>query len=163
MNPRRLLYLIAFLGVSVYILCFVTSFVTSYVRKDDWRQKTSPLPKATVIDLCEKLILASSDSLCDGSHDVYAPDFSRAIDDRFPLDGPMETPKSKATISYDDIQNVLGEYKQRCEDVVHLSVSNYSYFRCFYDLRGDGYWIAAFYFYSSEKTLFSIRTGSHDD
>jgi len=146
----------------VAVLAYFFFFVNSCVPKDDWKKKTSPLPKETVTSLCTKLLLTSTHSLCDGSNDVYASDFSRVIRDRFPLEDPMETPKSKATISYDEVQEVLGEYNQGCQDVVHLSVSNYSYFRCSYDLRGDDYWIDAFYFYSPENTLFSIRSSSSD-
>lgn len=158
MNARRLI-VIAVLG-SVAALC-ATPVIGSLLHRDHWKQHTTPLPGETIAALCNKLLLEDSEPLCNGSKPVYAIDFGSAIEKHFRLADPRETPKSQAHITDHDVQSVLGPCKVVCQDVVKQR--EFSYFRCLYDLRGDGYWINAFYFYYPERTLFSIRSGSRDD
>lgn len=160
MNKQKIIIILAL--ISIMSLCS-SPFVSSYLRRNDWKKDTTPLPRKTIATLCKNLSLSGQDSLCNGSRDVYARDFSEILREYFPLEDPMETPKSKATITYQDVESVIGEYKWECQDVVHETNPKFSYFRCFYDFRGDRYWRDVFYFYCPEETLFSIRSGSSED
>ncbi len=165
MSARRKLITVLILIFALIGVCYILLFIHSCSYRKSWEKKTSPLPQSTTSMLCKKLLLDNSNALCNDSKDVYALDFDEAVRQRFPLDleNTSELPKNKATIIYEEVSNVIGEFEVECQEVVHLSASGYSYFRCFYDLRGDGYWIMTFYFYYPEETLFSIQSGTEDD
>ncbi|MFT3890787.1 MAG: hypothetical protein QM730_04065 [Anaerolineales bacterium] len=131
-----------------------------FLYRRNWEKETSPLPRETIDKLCKSLSLDESEQVCNPSKRIYAYDFSQVLREYFPLEDAMETPKNSATITFQQVENIIGEYKIKCQEVVDLPASGYSYFRCFYDLRGDDYWIDTFYFYYPEETLFSIRSGS---
>lgn len=133
------------------------------MQTDDWKKDTTPLPGETIAALCEKFSLSNEDPLCDGSKEVYAADFSKVLREKFPLNDPYRTPKSEATITYQEVDAILEQFKWECQDVVNFPASGYSSFRCFYDLRGDRYWSYVFYFYYPEETLYSIRSGNSKD
>ena len=157
MNKRRIFILVLLVG----LVCYVSLVIERYNYRKSWEAKTSPLPQETISALCSNLSLDSNHRLCNGSKNVYAPDFTDVLRDYFPLENSMETPKNKTTITYQEVEKVIGNYKTECQEVVHQR--DFSYFRCFYDFRGDDYWRDVFYFYYPEETLFSIRSGSSDD
>lgn len=158
MNKQKIL--LTFFFTSIMALCF-SPLINSYIHKDDWKKRTSPLPKETISTLCKNLTLDNSHPLCNDTKGAYASDFSEILRDYFPLEDSMETHKSQATITYQEVKNVLGKFEWECQEIIHAA--DISYFRCLYDLRGDRYWIDAFYFYYPEQTLFSIRSGSLGD
>jgi len=151
---------IALIVIAMSSFC-ISPFVYSYLHKDDWKKDTTPLPEETIATLCMNLSLSTDHPLCNGSDDVYAADFSRVLREHFPLADAMETPKDQATITYQEVKNVIGEFEWECQEVV--DESDISFFRCLYDFRGDRFWVDAFYFYYPEETLFSIRSGSSKD
>lgn len=150
--PKGFLVFFCILGI---VLC-LSLFLSEFLRRDDWKKETTPLPKETVTTLCKNLLLNNQNPLCNGFKDVYAIDFADVFEDTF-------LPETGNPATYQDVENKIGDYKVECQPVVHLPASGYSYFRCFYDLNGDGYWRYAFYFYYPSETLFSIRAGSPND
>jgi len=160
MNNRKLFFTLVLILILGY--CFF-SLGNSYLHKDDWKKATSPLPKETISTLCKNFKLDNEHPLCDGAKDVYASDFNDVLRKYFPLKDVHRTPKNEATITYQEVDAVLGEFKWECQDVEHFPESGYSSYRCFYDLRGDRYYRYVFYFYYPEETLYSIRSGSSED
>ena len=158
MKKRNVVIGLIVVAMSAYC---VSPFVYSYLHKDDWKKETTPLPKETILTLCKNLSLSDEHPLCNGSQDVYAADFSEVLREYFPLKDAMETPKDQATITYQEVKKVIGEFEWECQEVVHAA--DISFFRCLYDFQGDRYWVAAFYFYYPENTLFSIRSGTSRD
>ena len=159
MSKRKLVVIMVLLIATSAILLSAERFL--YRR--NWEKETSPLPRETIDKLCKSLSLDDNDSVCNPSKKIYAYDFSQVLREYFPLEDPMETPKNSATITFQQVENIIGDYQIECQDVVDLPANGYSYFRCFYDLRGDSYWVETFYFYSPEETLFSIRSGSNSN
>jgi len=136
-------------------LCFAL-FLVEFLRRDDWKKETTPLPRDTIVALCKNLSLNNQHPLCNGSKGVYAKDFAETFELTF-------LPENGNPATYQAVEKAIGDYNIECKPVVHLPASGYSYFRCFYDLNGDEYWIYSFYFYHPDETLFSIRAGSPND
>ncbi|MBV6395156.1 MAG: hypothetical protein HFACDABA_00727 [Anaerolineales bacterium] len=137
------------------VLCFAL-LVVELLKRDDWKQATTPLSRESLVSLCKNLSLNDLHALCNDSEAVYAKDFVDVFEHIF-------LPKNGNPATYQNVEDKIGDYKVECKPVVHLPASGYSYFRCFYDLNGDGYWRYAFYFYYPDETLFSIRAGSPND
>ena len=154
MNRKTVLLIVLLVILSGVVFCQTEA----YLYRKSWEKETSPLPKETVLTLCKNLELDNEHPLCNGSKDVYALDFNELIIDYFALEDTYETPKDKATVTYEEVYDIIGKFEKSCEEVTHAL--DISYYRCIYDLRGDGYWRDAFYFYYPENTLFSIRSGS---
>ncbi len=107
---------------------------TQVARRHDYKLHTSPLPSDTVVNLCSGLGITASFPKCRDGGDVYAPEFF----------GPIKTYFANVrseSKTYEFVQDKLGRYQVRCEEP--NSDGNY---RCFYDLRGDGVYLMAFYF-----------------
>jgi len=147
--------LLTFTYILAIVFCFAL-FLVSFLRRDDWKKETTPLPRKTVTVLCKNLSLNNQHPLCNDSKDVYAIDFAETLENTF-------LPENGNPATYQEVENVIGNFKIECQQVVHLPASGYSYYRCFYDLNGDGYWRYAFYFYYPDEKLFSIRAGSPND
>ena len=152
MSKRKLVAIMVMLIAASAILLSTERFL--YRR--NWEKETSPLPTETIEKLCKSLSLDESEFVCDPSDKTYAYDFSQVLREYF-------LPKDSATITFQQVESVMSDYQIDCQDVVDLPANGYSYFRCFYDMRGDGYWLDTFYFYYPEETLFSIRSGSRDN
>ncbi len=162
MKKRTILILV----LLVIVACYTSLARERYNNRKSWEAKTSPLPQKTVSALCKEFSLDSEHHLCNGSKSIYAYDFSDVLYEYFSLKNSSDFPrddvsKDKATITFQEVEKVIGDYKRECQEVVHQK--DFSYFRCFYDLRGDDYWRNIFYFYYPEETLFRIRSGSSDD
>jgi hypothetical protein len=138
--------------IAVTVLCLL-SFVVSYVigsfRQPDtsWRKETSPLDVETRINLCKILNLQTDDPLCLPNRDVYADQFFPLIERYFP---------NKST-TYDSINEKLGKYQIRRESISRDLEGN-SYYRVWYDLRGDGVTAIVYYFSEKDNTAFRIGT-----
>jgi hypothetical protein len=107
---------------------------TQVAQRHDYKLHTTPLPADTVLDLCSALGITASFPKCRGGIDVYAPEFFAPIKTYFTNVGSEKK-------TYEFVQEKLGRYQVRCEEP--SSDGNY---RCFYDLRGDGIYLLAFYF-----------------
>jgi len=133
------------LGCIVILLTLVVIPLVQQVRRykaerEDYTRYTTPLTLDTVKDICSKLGLPGQDALCNGETPVYAPDFFDDIKEYF-----RNLPKEKAM--QEEVDRILGPYKIRCSQPTTLS-SGEIYYRCMYDLRGDGVSIISVYFHN---------------
>lgn len=87
---------------------------------------TTPLSHETAADICKKFEIDPDDARCHPDAVVYGPDFFADINLYF-----KEVPKEEAT--FDLVQSKLGAYLDACE-----RPNDKGYYRCRYDLRGDG-------------------------
>lgn len=134
-NANRLIFL--FYAVPLCLLgCLAGLFwgigQLEYLR---WKNSTSPLPSNVQVDLCEKLQLSQDNPLCTGET-VLAPRFYPEIKNFFSSGGN----------SYEEVQDVLGNYYWKSEDGGQVSPGR-TYYRVYYDLRGDGKYAVVFSFY----------------
>jgi hypothetical protein len=106
-----------------------------YMYQDDWKAKTTSLPKETVNTLCTNFELEKDHLLCNDKKDVYGPDFIDIIRDTFrPYEAYQISSNEAAT--YDEVEEKIGVFKYECEPVVTQG-DEFTYFICHYDLRGD--------------------------
>jgi hypothetical protein len=154
---KTILYLIlAPIGVLI-LLCTVGisySHLHRYLHRDDWKAKTTPLPKETVDILCKNFELEKDHSLCSGKKDVYGPDFIDIIRDDFRPYEAYETKSSEAA-TYDEVEEKIGIFKYECESVV-TEGDGFTYFICDYDLRGDEEFPIGIIFTYPEMATFRI-------
>jgi len=122
---------------------------------DDWKQRTTPLPLKTITVLCENFKLEKN-PLCTGKKVVYAPDFYGIIRDAF---RPFEAYgiASSEAATYDEVEKKIGVFRYECEDVIQES-DGFTYFRCDYDLRGDGEFIIDIMYTYPDNAVFRINT-----
>lgn len=144
-NPRNIL---AFGILGIVIICCLFSILLyswkAFFPNNDWKQQTSPLRPEVISDLCNKLDLTDDNPLCNGSSEVYAPEFFPTIRARFQL--------NKST--YDDVQSLFGSYQSKYEPPIALSTGE-QYYRAWYDFRGDGA-TALIFFFDQEDRVFRI-------
>lgn len=106
-----------------------------------WKDATTPLSQEVITDLCTQLEIDTTDARCviDNSSMVYGPDFFKDIYKVF-------TPDDSSWATYDEVEEIIGTYKYKCEPTVQLSDGT-EYFVCAYDFAGDRVFpIAIFYF-----------------
>ena len=96
-------------------------------------------------------------SLCKGKSDVYAPDIIEVLREHFRPTDDFQNDKTDVA-TFQDVEQVIGEFRTECQPVVHQTNPEFYFFRCFYDLRGDDYWVSAFYYTYPDEILFSIRS-----
>ncbi len=123
--------------------------------RDDWKQRTTPLPQEKIAVLCKNFDLKQDHKLCTGKKDVYGPDFYDIIRDTF---RPYEEYKVKEkAATYDEIEEKIGAFKYKCFPVVHQA-DGFTYFNCDYDLRGDREFIIGIFYTYPDNVVYSIYT-----
>jgi hypothetical protein len=148
--------------VSIVLLIFSIPYLSRALHRDDWKTKTSPLPKQTISLLCERFGLSSQDRLCKDNRDVYGTDFFPVIRSTFQSELVPDTGSNKAA-SFDAVEQKLGTFRYECEPTVHQA-DGYSYFVCYYDLRGDrAFVVAIVYSYPEKKVLRINGTSLYDE
>jgi hypothetical protein len=153
-------------GISIIIVILTLALSILYIKQashsDDWKRRTTPLPKETIDLLCHDFELPSDDSLCDGNKDVYALDFVKVIRDTFRTYEAFGIESSEAA-TYDQVEEKIGTFKYECEPVTYQA-DGFSYFVCFYDLRGDReFIITVFYTYPEMAVMRLGITSRFDD
>jgi hypothetical protein len=145
MNKKQTIGLIAtiiILGLIVnYVIPIVLRIYTdlsNYSRRVeqsyDYTKITTPLPRNIVEDICIKFEIELDDPRCLEDSVVYGPDFFADIKDYFD-----ELPSELAT--FEAVEDKLGKYFVRCSEP-----DNEGYYRCIYDIRGDGKYPIGVYF-----------------
>lgn len=127
--PLILAFCLITLPYCLMALTGATLLLSDMQRSMTWKSKTSPLEVDVVQDLCQKFNLPENDHRCQANATVYARDFHLTIHDAFFSD-------TEKTVTYDDVESKLGEYKISCSENWPGS-GNTEYFDCEYDLRGD--------------------------
>jgi len=124
---------------------------------DQWKERTTPLPHATIDTLCASFNLEKSHPLCnDSKGDIYGPDFYEIIRDTFRPYEAYEIPSSESA-TYEEVEEKIGMFKYECRDVI-TNGDGFSYFRCWYDLRGDREFIIGIMYTYPDKAVFRINT-----
>ncbi len=132
-------------------------FGLGYFTNDNWKKNTTPLPEKTINILCENFELDQKDALCNHKRMIYAPDFFSVI--RKSLRPEIEFGWDAANmVTYQDVDNKLGLFKFECEPLTSQDHPKLDYFRCGYDLRGDGVSIIGIYFKHPENTVYRMDT-----
>jgi hypothetical protein len=146
-NTIRIVVVFLTIGMSL-LLCGIlamgalSGFYT-YADATHWREKTSPLDPAVIEDICVKFALPSDDSRCQPGVHVYAPDFFDVITRAFrPHDGVSST--------YDEVQEKLGKYQFDYNPPVTTG-DGLTYFRAWYDLKGDRVYPIVMFFYADGR------------
>jgi hypothetical protein len=143
-----ILFVATVLTIMIVPILFAYGIVGGILRRDSWKERTTPLPEKTVKDLCEYFVLDDKYSLCDGSRDVYGPDFDDVIREKL-------LPETDTPIFYDDVERMLGEFRTNCEPVAKAP-EGWSYFRCSYDLRQDGQFPFMIMYYYPQNEVFEV-------
>lgn len=155
--------------ITIFLLlaiCLAVSLALFYIgqtaRRDEWKKRTTPLPVETIKLLCNSFGLSLQNSLCNGRREVYGLDFMNIIRDTFRPYEAYGIPRSEAA-TYKEVEQKIGRFKYECEPVVHQA-DGFSYFRCFYDLRGDRAFIMTiFYSYPEEAVVRITSTNRFKD
>lgn len=143
--------------VGLAILAFIIVILNFGSNRNNWKEKTTPLSVETIKILCQNFDIGTS-PLCNRKSDVYGPDFYRTITDAFrPSDEYNINDGEPAT--YKEVEERIGAFRYGCEPVATTG-DGFSYFTCFYDLRGDRFWIIAIFFTYPEESVFRITTSS---
>jgi hypothetical protein len=160
MRESILVRIIIAIPVLVLLALYIL-YISQIPPQDDWKERTTPLPKETRDLLCSRLGLSSNDHLCNGNKDVYALDFVRIIGDTF---RPYEKYgiQSSEAATYDDVEKKIGKFKYECEPDVHQA-DGLTYFYCSYDLRGDREFVMTFLYTYPEKAVMRIMSTSRFD
>jgi hypothetical protein len=143
--------------LAVFLLCISGAFYSQlhrYIYWDDWKAKTTPLPKEIIDILCKNFELEKEHPLCNGKKDVYGPDFIDIIRDTF---RPYEAygTKGNEAATYSEVHKKIGEFEYECESVVTTG-DGFTYFICHYDLRGDEEFPIGIIFTYPEMATFRI-------
>lgn len=122
-----------------------------------WKTKTSPLTREQINVLCVNLGL-EKDIRCNGQ-EVYGPDFYDVIVEAFHPEEEYGIGAKPST--YGDIEEKLGYFKVECGEVITESNvppfgSEFKYFICNYDLRGDGVFLLGIFYKYPEETVWRI-------
>ena len=123
--------------------------------RDDWKQRTTPLPQETIAILCENFELEPDHRLCSGKREIYGPDFNKIVRETFRPYQAYGMEHEAAT--YDEVENVIGMFKYECESVVYQPDGFNSYV-CRYDLRGDREFTIGILFTYPDNVVYSIYT-----
>jgi hypothetical protein len=126
------------------------------LRSDDWKKRTTPLPMDIIMTLCFNFDLDKSHPLCSGKKDVYGPDFYDILRDTFRPYEEYEIPSSESA-TYEEVEEKIGMFKYECRDVI-TNGDGFSYFRCWYDLRGDREFIIGIIYSYPDNAVFRINT-----
>jgi hypothetical protein len=166
LNPEKANLTVAKKVIKVFLLCIgipillfaifiIVGNIDTYIHRNDWKARTSPLDAGSVAQLCSDLGLSAQDDLCNGSAPVYGPDFYHDINNVFrPY---KEFGEKDQAATYAEVKAVLGPYKTDCEDVV-TNGDGFTYFECNYDIRGDGEFTIGISFTYPDNLVYRIMT-----
>jgi hypothetical protein len=148
-NHKKIVMLaLIILGVSMIPICFAAGRgalvgLWDIPAKLNWKEKTSSLDSAVAKDLCMAFSLPPEDFRCKPDSIVYAPDFFSVIKETF-------APKNDAWATYEEVQEKLGKYQYDYEPPVTTG-DGLTYFRAWYDLRGDRVYPIVMFFYGDGR------------
>lgn len=153
---KRIGVFVISLVVVISVLVCSIPYLNQALHRNDWKKRTTPLPKETRDLLCDRFGLPPEVSLCSSNKDVYALDFMPTIRDTF---RPYEAygTESNEAATYDQVEKKIGIFKYECEPVVHQA-DGFTYFVCLYDLRGDREFIITVFYTYPEMAV--VRLGS---
>jgi len=157
MNTNKKKYIL--IGGFFIVICLI-GYYYFQSRQEDWKEMTTPLPANSVETLCENFNIRSS-QLCNGTHEVYGPDFYNIIRETFQPYEEYQVESNQAA-TYDEVEKKIGIFQYECDNVVYQADS-FTYFTCFYDLRGDRVSTILIIFTYPENRVFRISTSYGDN
>ncbi len=89
--------------VLIPVLILLALYLNQMLHQDDWKERTTPLPKETRDLLCSRFGLSSDDRLCNSRKNVYATDFVDTIVHAFRPYEEYRTQSSEAA-TYNDVE-----------------------------------------------------------
>lgn len=113
----------------------------------DYTKITTPLPRDVVDDICSKFEIDQGDGRCLQDSVVYGPDFFPDILAYF-----KRLPRHEAQL--ETVHDKLGPYLESCD-----TPDNEGYYRCWYDLRGDGIYSVVIFF-TKEGNIYRVIANS---
>jgi hypothetical protein len=133
---------------------------------DSWKNLTSPLTKEQMEILCDNFDL-NEKSICNRTG-VYGPEFYDYIINAFyPIEEFSLYGFGPKPATYTEVENKIGYFKNGCGATLTGSIvpgKEFQYFKCSYDLRGDGANILTVFFRLPEKEVLRItRPVGKDD
>jgi len=151
---RKNIQVLIIVVIPVFIL--LALFINQVSHQDDWKRRTTPLPKETRDLLCSGFRLSSDHPLCNGKKEVYAPDFVRIAESTFRPYEANGIPSSEAA-TYDDVEQIIGRFQYGCEPA-ETTGDGLTFFTCSYDLRGDREFVMTFLYTYPEKAVMRIMS-----
>jgi hypothetical protein len=152
-NTKKLITVFMCIIIGVPILFY--GYLHFIYYRDDWKQRTTPLPQETIKILCKNFNLEKK-PLCTGKKAVYGPDFYEVIRDTFRPYEAYEI-KSNEAGTYDDVEEKIGAFRYECEPVATTG-DGFAFFSCNYDLRGDREFIIGIIYTYPDMAVFRINT-----
>ena len=149
MKNKQFVSILLAIGILIIIAWLATTFSVLYTTfsqhtDERWKQKTTPLPKDRLVEICASLSILD-DPLCQNEKSVYAPDFFPIVSKIF----------DRRETTYQDVQIKMGKYQAELDDLITRKDGS-TYFTTTYDLRGDGVTSISFFFdgtYSENKLM----------
>lgn len=155
---KRFSAVLIILAITILGFFFFIPNFKQLLRQESWKERTTPLPKETIDLLCHSFELSPDDSLCNGRGEVYGLDFFDIIRDAFRPYMEYEIVSSEAA-TYDDVEKKIGMFRYECEPVVQ-EADGFTYFVCFYDLRGDRAFIIAIVYSYPDMAVWRMNSTS---
>ena len=158
---KRILQLsvLVILGVLVTVICIlplITGIVMLFSVDKEVLERNGgerPLNRDIVKDLCQRFQLPLDDLRCQPGSTTYAKDFAKVVISAF-------NPSDENQMTYDQIEEKFGRYKQWCEPATKLADGT-EYFVCRYDLVGDGADPILIYYYL-DKRVWKVQARIRD-
>jgi|WetSurSiteA1Bulk_404760.scaffolds.fasta_scaffold24138_2 hypothetical protein len=146
--------------ITIFNIFIIILNINTYLHRNDWKERTTPLPVTTIRNLCINFNIENDNPLCDGKKNIYNRDFFETIIDSL---RPYWHKQDKVgTATFVVVEEKLGEYKIECESII-TEGDGFSYYTCSYDLRGDGSYILYIWFTYPDNFVYRINTPMGED
>ena len=122
------------LPIAIDVYSSLKAYNARIAKSSDYTKITTPLSSETLADICKKFELDKGDKRCQVNAVVYGPDFFDDITTYF-------RKVSKKDATFELVQSKLGSYFEDCDNP-----DNEGFYRCYYDLRGDGIYSIVVFF-----------------
>lgn len=127
-------------GLSIGVIWLLRPNIGYQERIELSKNLSSPLPSSTIENLCQKMNLSRTNSLCNNSMEVYSVDFYDEIESYL-------RPTPEKQVAFSSVEELLGQYAWG-----ECSLNNDGSQRCYYDIRGDQIFIITVIF-NEDKSM----------
>jgi hypothetical protein len=169
---RKLKSLIVLVSIPILVILAcrliqgVVSIASSFLpnmQRDNWKLRTTPLNPDQLKLLCDNFTFdIASKSLCDG-HPVYGPEFYPTIIETFhPQEEYSPYGVGPDPADFETVEKKLGIFKTECYYDLG-DESSFRYYKCNYDLRGDGQFILGVFYKDEGNIVFRITRPMNPD
>jgi hypothetical protein len=146
--------------ISIFNIFLIVGNIHTYIHRNDWKNRTTPLSMSTIDTLCANFELTDDNPLCDGERSIYSRDFFTVIRADFrPYEHRDDT---NGTATYTEVQEKIGIFLIYCEPVA-TDAHGISSYTCDYDLRGDRTFLMGIIYTYPDNLVFRIMTPMGED